>query len=96
MAQITQLEISANLWQNRNGQTMHRAYVTVNNRAGEQLQSEITYGYGRHYMRTAGAMLQAAGLADPTRDPYAVVGEIKRQGAAVSEQSQRVKRCKDL
>ena len=92
---IANLEISANLWTSRNGNTYHRVYITVDGRSHEQLVSEPTYGGGCQYLETAGAMLQAAGVSRGTRARDLVVS-LRGEGTSVSEGYQRVRRKRDM
>jgi hypothetical protein len=94
MATMTNLEVSANLWRDRAGNTYHRVYVSVDG-AQNQLVSPVTYGYGCQYLNTAGELLKQAGLSQ-SEDPYKVVRALKDAGVQVTEGWQRVRRKRDL
>lgn len=63
MKKIKTLEISAKRWlQKSYGNTYHTTTVVVN---GEELKSNITYGYGNHYLTTAAELLRENGFDVP-------------------------------
>ena len=61
MKKIESMRIEAKRWFQRSyGNTYHTVKVFVN---GEALTSEITYGYGSHYLQTAAELLEDNGKA---------------------------------
>ena len=56
MKKINTMKIEGKRWFQRSyGNTYHTVKVFVN---GEVLKSEITYGYGSHYLQTAAELLK--------------------------------------
>lgn len=63
MKKINELEIFGKRWfQNSYGNTYHTATIIVN---GEELKSEIKYGYGSAYLQTAADLLRVNGYEVP-------------------------------
>ena len=63
MKKIESLRIYGRRWfQKSYGNTYHTTRVVVN---GEELKSEITYGYEEHYKETARQLLDANGYEVP-------------------------------
>ena len=63
MKKIESMRIEAKRWFQRSyGNTYHTVKVFVN---GEALTSEITYGYGSHYLQTAAELLKENGYDIP-------------------------------
>lgn len=89
LKQIETLEIIGKRWfQQSFGNTYHTTTVIIN---GEELKSNITYGYGNHYLTTAAELLKANGydIPDDNGEAYAMV--TKYEHTAID-----VKRKKDL
>lgn len=63
MKKINTMKIEGKRWFQRSyGNTYHSVKVFVN---GEVLKSEITYGYGSHYLQTAAELLKENGYDIP-------------------------------
>lgn len=63
MKKINTMKIEGKRWFQRSyGNTYHTVKVFVN---GEVLKSEITYGYGSHYLQTAAELLKENGYDIP-------------------------------
>lgn len=63
MKKINTMKIEGKRWFQRSyGNTYHTVKVFVN---GEALTSEITYGYGSHYLQTAAELLKENGYDIP-------------------------------
>ncbi len=63
MKKINALEVIGKRWfQQSYGNTYHTATVIVN---GEELKSEIKYGYGSAYLQTAADLLRVNGYEVP-------------------------------
>jgi hypothetical protein len=61
---IAKLRIRANRWQDSNGNTYHRAYISVNGRRAGV--TPISYGYGSQYLQTAQEWLKENGYRKPS------------------------------
>ena len=89
MKKINTLEIIARRWfQKSYGNTYHTVTVIVN---GKELRSDITYGYGTHYLTTAAELLKANGYDIPNDNGEAYALMTKYEHNATD-----VKRKKDL
>lgn len=89
MKKIENMRIEAKRWFQRSyGNTYHTVKVFVNN---EVLESDITYGYGNHYLQTAVELLRDNGYDIPSDNGKAYSIVIKYDHAA-----EDVKRRKDL
>lgn len=89
MKKIESLEIYGKRWcQKSFGNTYHTTTVVVN---GEELKSDITYGYGDHYLTTAAELLKVNGYDIPLDNGEAFAMMV-RYGHNVID----VKRKKDL
>lgn len=89
LKQIETLEIIGKRWfQKSFGNTYHTAIVVVN---GEELKSDITYGYDNHYLTTAAELLKANGYDIPSDN-----GEVFAMMIKYEHNVTDVKRKKDL
>lgn len=89
MKKIESMRIDAKRWFQRSyGNTYHTVKVFVN---GEVLKSEITYGYGNHYLQTAAELLKDNGYEIPENS-----GEAFRLVSGYDHTVEDVKRKKDL
>lgn len=89
LKQIETLEIFGKRWfQKSYGNTYHTATVIIN---GEELKSDITYGYGNHYLTTAAELLKTNGFDIPSDNDKAYSLMIKYEHSVTD-----VKRRKDL
>lgn len=89
MKKIENMKITAKRWFNRTyGNTYHTVKVFVND---EVLESEITYGYGNHYLQTAADILRGNGYEIPVDN-----GEAYSVMCKYAHSAQDVKRKKDL
>jgi hypothetical protein len=89
LKQIETLEIVGKRWfQKSYGNTYHSVTVLVND---EELKSDITYGYGNHYLTTAAELLKANGYDIPSDNGEAFALMMKYDHSV-----RDVKRMKDL
>jgi hypothetical protein len=89
MKKIESMRIEAKRWfQKSYGNTYHTVKVFVND---EVLESDITYGYGTHYLQTAAELLKANGYDIPEDNGEAYSLVVKYDHTA-----EDVKRKKDL
>jgi hypothetical protein len=89
MKKINTMKIKGKRWFQRSyGNTYHTVKVFVN---GEVLKSEITYGYGSHYLQTAAELLKENGYDIPEDNGKAYAYVAKFQHTV-----EDVKRKKDL
>lgn len=89
MKKIETLKIYGRRWfQKSYGNTYHTATVIVN---GEEMKSDITYGYENHYLQTAADMLRNAGYDIPENN-----GEAYAMMTKCDHEATDVKRKKDL
>mgnify|MGYP000843759604 FL=1 len=89
MKKIKTLEISGKRWFQRTyGNTYHTTTVIVN---GEKLKSDITYGYGNHYLATAAELLRENGFDVPESNDKAY-----HYMQSFAHSAEDVKRKKDL
>lgn len=89
MKKIESMRIEAKRWFQRSyGNTYHTVKVFVND---EVLRSDITYGYGDHYLQTAAELLKANGYEIPENN-----GESFRLVSGYDHTVEDVKRKKDL
>lgn len=89
LKQIEELEIIGRRWfQQSYGNTYHTTTVIVN---GEELKSDVTYGYDNHYLTTAAELLKANGYDIPNDNGEAYAMMIKFNHNVTD-----VKRKKDL
>lgn len=89
LKQIEELKIVGKRWfQQSYGNTYHTTTVIVN---GEEFKSDVTYGYGNHYITTAAELLKANGYDIPNDNGEAYAMMIK-----FSHNVTDVKRKKDL
>ena len=89
LKQIESLEIHGRRWfQKTYGNTYHTTTVVVN---GEELKSNIVYGYGNHYLQTAADLLKSNGF-DVSNDNCEAYASMTRYEHDVVD----VKRKKDL
>lgn len=89
MKKIETLEIIGRRWfQKSFGNTYHTATIIVN---GEELKSDITYGYGNHYLTTAADLLRDNGYDIPEDSGQAFALMTKYEHDAID-----VRRRKDL
>lgn len=76
------------MFQKSYGNTYHTVTVIVND---EEMKSEITYGYGNHYLQTAADMLRNAGYDIPEDN-----GKAYAMMTKYDHDAEDVKRKKDL
>lgn len=89
MKKIESMRIEAKRWFQRSyGNTYHTVKVFVND---EVLRSDITYGYGNHYLQTAAELLKANGYEIPENN-----SEAFRLVSRFDHTVEDVKRKKDL
>lgn len=89
MKEIETLEIIGRRWFRKSfGNTYHTATIIVN---GEELKSDITYGYGNHYLTTAADLLRDNGYDIPEDSGQAFALMTKYEHDAID-----VRRRKDL
>lgn len=89
MKKIESLEIYGKRWfQKSFGNIYHTTTVIVN---GEELKSDIVYGYGNHYLTTAAELLKANGYDIPDDNGEAYAMMLKYEHSATD-----VERKKDL
>jgi transcriptional regulator of met regulon len=89
MKKIESLKIYGRRWFQRSyGNTYHTTTVIVN---GEELKSNIVYGYGNHYLQTAADLLKENGYNIPENNSEAYILMTKYDHEVVD-----VKRKKDL
>lgn len=89
MRKIESLEIYGKRWfQKSCGNTYHSVTVLVN---GEELKSDITYGYGNHYLTTAAELLKVNGYDIPLDNGEAFAMMVRYEHNVID-----VKRKKDL
>lgn len=78
--------------------TYHRAYISGLNKSGEWVElgnTDICYGYGDHYLVTAGDWLIENGYLT-AEDGYALAGWQVRGALNIEHHSEDVKRKRDM
>src|SRR5690554_3129034 len=98
---VTEVHIKGNRWfQKTYGNTYHRAYISIvkDGRYVDLGSTEIHYGYGDHFLVSAGEWLIKNGYIESDQDSgyYANRLNFEQLGIAFSYTAQDVKRKRDL
>lgn len=96
--EVERIRIDANRWRDSSGNTYHVAYVNVGTSDGksEELVSEVTYGYGSQYERTAIKMLEEAGYVPTGSSKQGLWRLMDKLGIKYESSADDVRRKKDL